>query len=346
MYKKIFVSNRMGLGDVILTTPILKALKQKYPDSRITFVTSPNCLPIVQGLDFIDEVITYEKHVDSVWKVVKKIWRYDLALCIDFKYRSAVMAFLAGIPLRAGLKHKRKLFLTHPVDKPPEWESTYEPLNFSYVLKQSVGIEFDADLTRLYVPEISKTEQIAVDEMLAVQGIKGGSPYIVLAPVTSWPPKDWPEDRYVELVRSLIEEYSYPVVLLGAPSDAEKVVTLDKLDGVVNLMGRTTVMQMVEIIRRANLLVGGCSGPLHIAGAVRTPFVALYGPTSPREWAPKTKGITISHDDRFPCSPCLVEMVGCPEKPCMQAISVQEVFEACRQMLSESSVHRNTKTVR
>ncbi|MEN6622311.1 MAG: glycosyltransferase family 9 protein, partial [Smithella sp.] len=80
MYKKIFVSNRMGLGDVILTTPILKALKRKYPDSKITFVTSPNCLPIVQGLDFIDEVISYNKHDDSVWKVVKKIWRYDLAL--------------------------------------------------------------------------------------------------------------------------------------------------------------------------------------------------------------------------------------------------------------------------
>jgi ADP-heptose:LPS heptosyltransferase len=104
MYKNILISNRAGIGDVILTTPILRALKDKFPDSKVTLMISPNSIQVVNGLDFIDEIITYDKKKDSVWKIVKHIWRYDIALCLDFKYRTVVMAYLAGIPVRAGLK--------------------------------------------------------------------------------------------------------------------------------------------------------------------------------------------------------------------------------------------------
>lgn len=332
MKKKIFVSNRAGIGDVILTTPVLKALKEKYPDSHVTFMIGPNCLAVADGLDFVDEIVTYDKRIDSMWKVVKKIWRYDVALCLDFKYRTPVMALLAGIPVRAGLKHKRKLFLSHPVEKRSDWEQTYEPQNYANVIKDSIGLDLALDLEHLYLPAVSQEDIQEVKRLLAANGKPPDSPFICISPFTSWPPKNWPIASYRELILRLVNELAYSVVLIGTKEDAEQAGDLRKIPGVVDVMGKTSLPQMAEVIREASLFVGGCSAPLHMAAAGDTPFVAMYGATSPARWAPRTRGIVITkHPD---CGPCNDPMRGCEAKPCMTEITANEVYEACLKWVS------------
>jgi len=331
MYKKIFISNRAGIGDVILTTPVLRALKKKFPDSKITLMISPNSAQAVEGLDFIDEIITYDKKKDSVWKIVKHIWKYDLAICLDFKYRTAVMAFLARIPVRAGLKYKRGLFMTHAVEKNPRWENTYESYNYANIIKDSIGIELTGDFTQLYLPPAEDTDIKHVDNIFATSGVKKEVPLITIAPFTSWFPKNWPIGYYVKLIKFLIERYPHQIVLVGMASDFEKFEELCNSSRVTNAMGKTSLSQMIEVIRRSQLFIGGCSGPLHMAAALHIPFVAFYGPTLPEQWAPRTKGITLNR--QLNCSPCNGPMIGCEEKTCMYEITVEDAFEACQKML-------------
>lgn len=332
MYKKILVSNRAGIGDVILTTPVLKALKEQFPNSRISFLIGPNCLEVVKGLDFVDEIITFDKKVDSVWSIVKRTWRYDIALCLDFKYRTAVMAFLAAIPIRAGLKHKRNLFMTHGIDKNQQWEKTYEPCNYANVIEESTGIKLGGDLETLYLPAIDKKDMQYVDDLLMTNGIKKDMPIIIISPFTSWEPKNWPVVYYQKLFSLLLKKYPHQIVLIGTKEDEERSTSLYEDSRVTNIMGKTSLIQMAEVIRRSQLFIGGCSAPLHMAAAVHVPFVAFYGATSPERWSPKTQGSVLTID--LPCSPCNGLMIGCEEKTCMYDIAVEEAFDACQKYLS------------
>lgn len=336
MYKRIFVCNRAGLGDVILANPVLKALKHKFPDSKITLMVGWDAVDIVEDLDFIDEVITYayekQRGIPDLIHMVRKVWRYDLAILLDFKYRSAFMAFLAGIPIRAGIEHKRKLFLTHPMLKPPDWESTYEPHNYAKIIKYSLGIELDAAmLDQLCLPAAKPHDINAVDQLLTAQGTIKDTPLITIAPFTSWTPKDWPIGYYRQLTERLSLRYPHKIILIGLGSDCDKLDGLDQNPRVINLMGKTTLAQTIEVIRRSGLFIGGCSAPLHIAGACNTPYVVPYGPTSPSRWAPRSPGIVITRNPA--CGPCNVNMTGCAEKPCMMDITVEEMYEACVKML-------------
>ena len=333
MYKKILVSNRAGIGDVILTIPVLRALKEKFPKSKLAFMISPSCREIVEDLDFIDEIITYDKKQNSTWSVIKRIWGYDIALCLDFKYRTAVMAFFAGIPIRAGLKHKRKLFMTHAVDKNSQWENTYESCNYRNVIKESIGLELGGDLEKLELPQVATVDVQYVNQLLTTHNISDDMPLITIAPFTSWLPKNWPLDYYRKLIDSLLANYPHQIMLVGTSYDEEKLGRLSSSSRVTNIMGHTSLMQMSEIIRRSQLFIGGCSAPLHMAAALQIPFVTFYGATSQERWAPKTQGIIL--DCSLSCSPCNGPMIGCVEKPCMHNILEEEAFEACQKMLGD-----------
>lgn len=167
MGKKILVINQLGMGDVIVTTPILKALRRKYPDDIISIMVRPDYEELVKGLPFIDSYILYRKQ-DGILlflKTIKRIWRYDIALCFDFKYRSAVLPFFAGIPIRAGIKFKRGLFLTHSTDVFED--NKYQPDNFAEMLQKTVGIQLSDNLSTLYLPNPTKENSQNVDKLLS-----------------------------------------------------------------------------------------------------------------------------------------------------------------------------------
>lgn len=331
MYKKILVSNRAGIGDTILTTPVLKALKEKFPASHITFMVSPYAEDLVKGLPFIDEYILYDKKETSMFAMVKALWRTDIALLLDFKYRSAVMAFLALIPVRAGLRHKRGLFMTHAVDKGADWEQNYEPYNYAKVIEESAGIALAGDLTELHVPARDPADIELTTKLLTDNGISGQKPLITIAPFTSWEPKNWGVANFIELIGLLKQNWDCDIILTGTQRDYQRSRELQQLTAAVNLMGQTELPQTIEIIARSRLVVGGCSAPLHIAAATRTAVVGLYGATSPARWAPRKNSIILYRG--LACSPCNGPMIGCEAKPCMTDISVNEVFAACNKLL-------------
>lgn len=325
-FKNILAVNFKAVGDIVLSTPILKALKDKYPEAKLTFLMGHEAVPLVDKLPFIDQIVEYQKG-ESMLPVIRKIWRSDIALLLDFKYRSAVIPFLACIPIRAGLKHKRKLFLTHPAERDANEENIYESLNFANVITKSTGIKLDGDLSKLYVSPASRQDQETVDKLFKEHAIHHDSRIITVAPFSSAPEKDWPVSKYNEFLGKISQDSNCKVVIVGGPSDAHK----GSFAYGINLIGKTKLTELVEILRRSHLFIGGCSGPLHISSAVNLPSLALYGASSPAQWAPKSAK-TIYH--KLDCSPCSGHGTTCKGKfMCMNSISVDEVLTAYQTLL-------------
>lgn len=327
--KRIFVCKRGGLGDVILATPILRGLKKLYPNSHIALMTFHNAKELMTGLPFIDEVIPYDKKQDSSLTIIRKIWRYDMAIFLDLQYRPALLAWLARIPVRVGLKHKRESLLTHAVLEDPRFDETYEPVNFAHLLEKGLGITLDTDLTQLTVAAVTKSVKQSAEKLLKIVGVSN-EPFIAIAPFTAYKPKDWPFVNYVELVNQLQQHFSYPIVLLGGPADTARVMPCKA----INLVGKTSLLEMVYLIQQAKLLIGSCSGHMHVASAVKTPMVILYGPGSSERWAPKRGATVVSLN--LPCSPCDSQGV-CADNRCMQDLPVSQVYEAIDHVLQSNN---------
>ncbi|MDU2063348.1 MAG: lipopolysaccharide heptosyltransferase II [Sporomusaceae bacterium] len=328
--KRILVTNRAGIGDVILSTPIFKALKDKFPDSHLAVLVGSNVYDLLKGLSFIDEIITYERGRDSVWSIIKKIWRYDVAICLDFTYRSALFAFLAAIPLRAGLRHKRGLFLNRPVERDAQQEFIYEPYNYAGIIQRSLQMTLEGDLTKLFVSPATPQDLQSVDSLFKEAKLSSTAKIITIVPFSSADAKNWPLENVQSLIRQLRHNYNCEIVLLGSAADRPKSEKL--VDG-VNWLGRTTLTEMAEIIRRSDLFIGHCSGPIHIAAATQTPIIALYGATSSAHWAPKNRTVVVEHP--LSCTPCDATGFQCDHKQCMQSITLEEVLTACKTLLPE-----------
>ena len=326
---KVLFINGNAVGDVILSTAIIKAFHEQFPKSKITFLVRQETASLVERLPFIDEVVCYEKK-DSVLPVVKKIWRYDIAICLDFKYRSAVMPFLAWIPIRAGLAHKRKLFLSHSVIRDINEENIYETQNFAGIIERSIGIKLSGDLHTLYVSPATEVEQAKVKDLL--QNIAPTKLKIAIAPFSSNDAKNWSFESYKLLIEKLKQQYEVEFLLLGSKGDKERC-TFD-VAYMHDLRGQTTLTEVAEVLRQSDYFIGNCSGPLHMAAAAKLPIIALYGSTSAKHWAPCNKTVVLQHE--IDCSPCDRKGYACEKNhECMKLITVDEVYRACEQMIDK-----------
>lgn len=326
-FDKILLLQQNSLGDVVVSTGVLKAMREKFPQSHIAFLVSPETAALVD-VPYVDEVVPYTKGMPLL-PVIRHLWHYDVAICLDYKYRSAVVPFFARIPVRAGLAHKRRILMTHAVDRNPRDMEMYFPEHLADIIYRSVGVKLTGDLTHLYVAEAAKADKQIVDKLIA--GQVGNRPLLAIAPFSSTVAKDWPLESYREMMRQLDESTELTYLLLGGPDDAGREFPLNSR--VIDLRGRTNMVQTAELLRRADYFLGSCSAPLHIATAVGTPVVALYGSSSSPKWAPKHKCILVEH--RWPCTPCDRIEYGwqCNHQyPCIKSITVAEVIEALHQL--------------
>jgi len=322
------------LGDVIISTGFVKAVREEFPNSKIAFLVSPETADLMH-LPFIDDLIIYKKGM-PIFPVIKKIWRYDVALCLDFKYRSALLPFLARIPIRAGLKHKRGLFMTHSVKFPPDKEGEYINEYMARIIYDCIGLKIHHDLTRLYVSDATPNDIDTVNKILPPAE---NFLTIAIAPFSSSTLKDWSPECYKIFMDKLSEKYNCRYVLIGGKSDAAKNFYLP--EGTLDFRGKISMTESAEVLRRADYFFGGCSAPLHLASAVGTPSLAFYGPSTPAKWAPRHKCVVVS---RLPdCSPCSRIGYGhyCNGKNfCMKNITVEDALTAFENLREKYPVKR------
>lgn len=330
---KFFMVNQGGIGDVLLSTPILAGVKKKYPGSRNTLMVSPHAVDLVSGLSCVDEVYSYDEKKKPFWEMWRKMRGHDVSFHFSLTYRPTVVAALAGIPVRIGLEHKRGFWLTRGVKWRESMDHTYEPFVMADILKEG-GMDLrlsEEELSQLHAAEASKEEKASLAALLQDKGMKPGEPYVACSPLTTSRLKDWELAKWDELFSRIYKTFGLRTVIFGS-GDIPFAWTGN---AVVSLLGRLALRQVGEIVKNASLLVNSCSLPLHLAAAFHTPCVALYGFTDPARWAPRANCEVVRAD--LPCSPCDSYLGSdCSDPKCMRAISVDQVFEVCAKMLASN----------
>ncbi len=349
--KRVVVRGTNWVGDSVMTLPALRALRRVLPEAKITLVVRPSASGMFADVDFVDEVLTYDRR--NVWSVVPQIkeWRrrkFDLAILFQNAFEAALIPFLAGVPLRMGYATEaRQALLTHPLPLPDWRSSRHEVFYYLYLvtaLEQmlfgtSAICESDPDAS-LTISEARKTE---AENLLRTYGVRTGEPVVVLCPGSiNSRAKRWPAEAYATLADRLIESKRH-VVLIGSPNevDVSQEVTRRMQQQPIDLTGKTSLDQITALLSVIDLIVTNDTGPAHVAAALGRPTLVIFGPTNPlttRPFAPEAEVLRHPPD----CAPCMLR--DCPiDHRCMTAITVDEVFERSNALLKRASF---AKTVR
>lgn len=331
-YKNILIVKLSAIGDVIHALPVAHALKQKYPQARITWIVEKPAYDLLTNNPNIDEVIVFDKpRFKSLAGLLKyspefsarlRERHFDLALDLQGLFKSAAIVALSNAKQRLGYCNMREL--SHLVSKPVCGKHSEGHVVERYL---DVARYIDCDVKKAEFTLNNTPEEATNAAAIAKQaGIPSGQPYVILAPGTNWPSKCWPVERFGELAAEINRNGIIPVITGGA-SDANLAVTIrDACPMAVDLTGKTTLKELVFLMKGAICFVGGDTGPMHLAAAVQIPVVALFGPTDPERNGPYGDihtVITIQEE----CRKCWKRE--CPKaKQCLAAIEVKSVLEA------------------
>ncbi|MFH0913645.1 MAG: lipopolysaccharide heptosyltransferase II [Candidatus Omnitrophota bacterium] len=339
-FKRILIIRNDRIGDVILTTPVIRALRDVYPNAYIAMMVSPYAKDIIDGNPYLDKVIIYDKDAKhKSWyrsfrftlRLRKK--RFDLAIILHPTNRMHLVTFLAGISRRVGYARKLGFLLTDRIKHTKQLGEKHER-EYNLDLIRYLGIE--PKDKGLFMP-IKLTSEKLVEELFLQEGIKNTDKLLAIHPGASCPSKIWPNRRFAETVDKLIEKYGFKVLVIAGPKDIKiaKEVTENIRQHVINLAGKTSVSQLASILKRCQLFISNDSGPVHIASAVGVPVISIFGRNqkglSPLRWGPVGKKDKILHKEAG-CVECLAH--NCfKEFACLNAITVEDVLSAADSIL-------------
>ncbi|MDP2928832.1 MAG: lipopolysaccharide heptosyltransferase II [Candidatus Omnitrophota bacterium] len=335
--KRILIVNVNWIGDVIFSTPFIKAVRDAYPDSYIACLLHPRCVDILKDSPRIDEIIVYDEdgqHRGILGKL-KLAWRirkshFDTAFILHRSFTKALLTFLAGIKERVGYPTKhRDLLLTKAIDLPED-----EIHKVEYFLNIARGYGMDAR-EKSYEFFVADRDKENLDKFLKQNGVRDTDRIAVLCPGGNWDPKRWPKENFAKLADMMIESLGVKIILSGADKDiglVEKIKSMMKNIPVISC-GVTTIKELGRLLERADLVIANDSGPMHLAVAMKTNVIALFGPTSPLLTGPYGKG---SYAVLWKAEGCEVPCydVACTDNRCMKLITVEDVFKEAEKFLS------------
>lgn len=345
-FKNILIVRTDRMGDVVLTTPSIKVLRQAYPQARISILVSPATRELIEGNPCLDEVLVddrQDKHrglrgfIRLILILRKK--HFDLAVIYHTKRRTNLACFLAGIPYRIGYKNNKMGFLlTHPILDERPYGQRHEAKYCLDVLRH-LGIDSNAILEKS-VEELAEDLYVAVgqDSQEWAEGfyrqnnIRSGERLIAIHPGASDPSKRWPGHRFSELIDRLAEWYTARMVLIGTSDmrDMAGNIASHVRVPVLDLTGQTTVGQLAALLRRCDLLVSNDSGPVHLAVGVGAPVVSIFTRhqpgINPQRWQPlgkKSRVVSVSLNTGIS-----FKKAGAVDPKYLEAIPTQAVLEA------------------
>lgn len=335
--QRILIRGVNWIGDTIITLPTIKGIRDIFPRAHLAVLVNLHLSPLYEGCTYVDEVIPYPqgKGLDLILKervLVKTIRekQFDLAVILPRSFRSALIPYLARIPFRVGYSNfQRKVLLTHRLDENKEVLACHQ-VNYYYQIARSLGATQSCELPTMMV---SKKEHEWAQAFLENAGMEGVPLLIGINPGSTYgTAKCWLSERYLELTRRLIRHAHATIILIGGRDNASLINYIaSHLDGhVIEAVGKD-LLKLAALVKRCHLLITNDTGPMHIAAAVGTPVVAIFGSTNPATTSPLGRGHRIVRKE-LSCSPCLKRE--CTEDHrCMEIISVDEVEKVVMEQL-------------
>lgn len=313
--KRMLVITLSNVGDIILTTPVIRTLLKEFPDARLDVMVGPNGKTIFERDPDIFKLIVYDKHIPMSEKrrlqIKLKKLRYDLVA--DLK--NTVFPLLIGPKFRTATIQRFPGHLIHSKDK------------HLYRLK-SLGIK---DVVRQSYIYISPEDETYISTLLNEKGIV--EPIVAVNPGAKSHLKRWVADGFAKVCDRLIVECGAKVIFTGLKEDE------DIVNGIVakmknkphNFVNKTNICQLASLFKRCRLVMTNDSAPLHLACAVGAKVLALFGPTDPKRYGP-TGEFDVVINEKLHCSPC--ESAQCKYNyECMKSISPDTVFDAAKMMV-------------
>jgi len=334
IYKNILIVRTDRIGDVVLTTPVIHVLRENFPQARLAMLVTPATRDLVDGNPDLNKVLVDDRQgvhrgIFGFWRLVGSLQKedFDLAIIFHTKRRTNLACFLAGISNRIGYAdNKLGVLLTHKLIDTRHTGNRHES---QYCLDILRAMGLTVHNIRYYIPLHKSAEEWA---QRFLQDHRLDSRHLIaIHPGASDPTKQWPANRFAELMKQLRSRYASQFILIGAgnaKAAAEQIKTQLSFY-VMDLTGQTTVSQLSSLLKRCRMLISNDSGPVHVADALGTPVVSIFTRNQPginsHRWQPLGKY------SRTVLTPFTGEMSFAHKKPVsldyLELISVPQVLE-------------------
>ncbi len=342
--KDILIIRTAYIGDVVMTLPLLKPIKERFGGARVTFLTSKPAGELLTNNPYVDEVITYDpfwfypsSSKKAYFEFIKKLKRRPFDLVIET--RGDIREFLLLVrPLDARFKVSYDVggggyLLTHVVP----YNGLKHKVQYHLDMAKFLGCKMQGEVEwGIYLTDKEKERAAAA---LGQLGLAGNDPFVAIHPGgRKMALKCWPLERYAAVADFISNEFGLPVIITGSPGEvglANKIKDAMTTTPLI-LAGKTTLRELAGIVTKARLVVANDSSPMHIAAAMKTPVVAVFGPSKSAETAPYGPGHIVVEKD-FPCRLTCDEDI-CKFKvhnQCMKDIHVDDVAMAVKKTLTQ-----------
>ena len=331
---RILIRGANWVGDAIMTTPVIRAVRKNFPKAEIFILVKPWVAPVFQNNPFVDKVLIYDdkgRHKKGLGTIrlardLRK-YHFDLAVLMQNAFEAALITFLGGVSERLGYDtDARGLLLNRCIKLDPRLKQVHLIDYYRGILKGG-GLRDDGAMLDLF---ISNHERHRAEKTLHKNGIDTSKPVIAINPgATGGTAKRWFPDRFAQLSAKLAEHFGVKVLIFGGPGDTALGDEITELSGnvCVNLAGKTNLSQAFALIEQCSLFITNDSGLMHAAAALDINQVAIIGSTNHITTPPSNSNRRIV---RVPvhCSPCMKPMCRYDHHQCMDNISVDMVLNA------------------
>jgi heptosyltransferase I len=294
--KRILIIKPSALGDIVLALPALSALKHSFPEASISWLVRPEFAPLIAGHPFISDIILFDRKQLSKWwcnaesfkalgSLKRQLRAGQFNLVFDFQglFRTGYFAWVTGCKRRFGMAGAREFAHLFYTDKVSQEQSDIHLVDYYLKMVSAAGAK--TEKAEFNFPEDAATDAV-VDKLLKLHNISGK--YAVIVPGAAQPNKRWPIERFAELADKISSRFRMQIVATGSQGEHEYIekITAGSKTRIINLAGKTTVRELIPLMRKASLVVSNDTGPGHIAAAVGVPIVMIFGPTNPGRVCP------------------------------------------------------------
>lgn len=335
------------IGDIVLSFPCARALRERFPQAHITMAVRPKAGDLTTCSPHVDETLwvddqkkPFKERLSSQFSFFKKLRRrrYDLVIDLKTGTRGALLGYLSGAPRLAGFFTTSEPFwrnwLFTDLASPFEPENNHISHYYSNLLK-----DFGFTITYPW-PEMRVPDDVArrIARRLSHHGAKDNRPLVAIQPFSLWRYKEWGDEKFIALSREIVAATKGTIVLVGSPEEQQRAeaMALQSSKGVFSWAGKTTLAELAGLLARSDLFIGVDSAGMHVAAALGTATVTIFGPSSASDWAPRGD-IHTSVTPDWPCTPCFQK--GCRNSgisECLLGLPVGTVFEAVLRRLGKS----------
>lgn len=343
--RKILLIQLGDIGDVVLSFPCIVALQEKFPQAAVVVAVRDKAAGLLANCPGAGVLAV--RGGDSLagqFRFIRQLRGHHFDLAIDLRTgtRGAIIARLSGARIRLGYydpdgQSWRNRLFTDLVDFP--YTPDLHVIDHLLGLLEPYGISTSQRSPRMVLPDSIKA---AASRLLAQNHIPAGARLVALQPFSLWRYKELAEGKYVELIKAILVHHPLAVLVTGSPDDRERAAAIVAAagEGCFNLAGQTSIDLYAALLANCELFIGVDSAGLHLAAAVGTPTVSIFGPSSPISWAPRGPVHSLARN-AWPCLPC--RMKGCDgleKSRCLDELEVGEVWEVVKAQLGSKYMEK------